>query len=283
MFPTRLSPVMGSAVPTAVVGMVWTTVAGALAGFVLGFLGVGGAVVALPVLLLLAGLGPHRTLGTNALAVFLLAGCLFLWRARQQWLPWKPGLVFAGCGGPAIFLGAHLGLLYPGRKLIFLVGVMLFAIAGWMTYLSCHQPARALGDGEHSSATGAPGSMRVRWMVPVAFGVGLIAGFFGVGGGFLIVPALMLVGGLELGWAAAVGLLPIAVFAGIIGVEYWVAGDIRPLWSVVMLAAGIPAGAWGIWLSRRLSKVVMLRAFAVFLVALGGYIGWPGFSRLFRW
>jgi len=65
----------------------------------------------------------------------------------------------------------------------------------------------------------------------------------------------------------------------VVGVEYWVAGDVNLWRALLMLAAGIPAGAFGIWLSRRLSNTVMLRAFAAFLAALGLYIGWPQFSR----
>jgi uncharacterized protein len=259
-------------------GMGWTVVAGALAGFVLGFLGAGGTVVALPILLFLVGFPPHLTLGTNAMGVFLIAAALFAVRARKRCLPIRHGIVFAVSGGPAIYLGARLGLIYPGSKLIYLLGFLLFAVAGWMVYLSFHQPT---GSAEAWAASADPprarSAVRVMPMAVTAFAIGLAAGFFGIGGGFMIVPGLMLVGGLELALAAAVSLLPIATFAGIVGVEYWIAGDLRPLWSALMLLAGVPGGAFGIWLSKRLSKVVMLRVFAAVLVVLGVYMAWPRF------
>jgi uncharacterized protein len=268
-----LLPIIGSGAGHPSSGAGWTLVAGALAGFVLGFLGAGGTVVALPVLLFLVASPPHLTLGTNAMGVFLIAAALFGVQVRKRRLPIRHGIVFALSGGPAIYLGARLGLLYPGSKLVFLLGFLLFVVAGWMVYLSFHQPADSA---EAATAGGgsarALSAVRVAAMAVTAFAIGLAAGFFGIGGGFMIVPGLMLVGGLELAVAAAVSLLPIAAFAGIVGVEYWMAGDIRPWWSALMLAGGVPGGAFGIWLGKRLSKVVMLRVFAAVLVALGVYM-----------
>jgi uncharacterized protein len=270
--------ITGSAIGYFPGGAGWTLVAGALAGFVLGFLGAGGTVVALPVLLFLVGFPPHLTLGTNAMGVFLIAAALFGAQARRRRLPIRHGIVFAVSGGPAIYLGARLGLLYPGAKLVFLLGFLLFVVAAWMVYLSYHQPT---GSAEAATAGADPAQAlsagRVAAMAVAAFAIGLAAGFFGIGGGFMIVPGLMLVGGLELALAAAVSLLPIAIFAGIVGVEYWIAGDIRPWWSALMLVGGIPGGAFGIWLGRRLSKVAMLRVFAAVLVALGVYMSWQRF------
>jgi len=286
---TRLAGVSAAlaVVPHLAGGIAWILLAGTLAGFVLGFLGAGGTVVALPVLLFLAGLDPHDTLGTNALGVFLIAALLFGWQSRRLRLPILHGVLFSAFGVPGIYLGARLGLLYPGQKLVFLLGLVLFVVAGWMTYLSFHQSPSAAGA---AVAFGEPGPggdpvaprlarARIAAIACAALAVGLTAGFFGIGGGFMIVPALMLTGGLELAMAAPVALLPIAAFSGLVGAEYWMAGQIRPLWSAAMLLAGIPAGAAGIWLSRRLSRVIVLRAFAALLVAIGVYIAWPRLAQ----
>jgi uncharacterized protein len=287
MLPRACLALAVAAAPMLAGGIAWTLVAGLLAGFVLGFLGAGGTVVALPVLLFLAGLDAHYTLGTNAFGVFLIASLLFAWQSRRRCLPLKHGLLFAAFGGPSIYLGARLGLLYPGQKLIFLLGLLLFIVAGWMMYLSFHQhlPATSAPTASRAPAGRAdplpppPGPARIAAIACAAFAVGLTAGFFGIGGGFMIVPALMLVGGLELPIAAPIALLPIAAFAGVVGAEYWLAGEIRPLWSALMLLAGIPSGAAGFWLSNRLSKVVVLRVFAALLVALGIYMAWSRFAQ----
>lgn len=260
-------------------GAPWAIVAGILAGFVLGFLGAGGAVVALPVFLLVAGLAPHLTLGTNALGVALLAAALFGWQTRRTRLPVRQGILFTLFGGPAIYFGARLGLLYPGRKLIFLLGLVLFVVAAWMIYLSYRRPRHSAGTGDSPVVQAELSGVQMVAIALMACATGLTAGFFGIAGGFLIVPALMLAGGLDLALAAALALLPIAVFSGIVGLEYGIAGDANLPWALLMLAGGIPAGAFGIWLNRRFSSSVMLRVFATFLAALGLYIGWPQFSR----
>lgn len=254
--------------------MLWTIPAGLLAGFVLGFLGAGGTIVALPVLLFLARLSPHLSLGTNALGVSFIAAALVTWRISRNEVPLFGGILFAVAGAPGIFLGAHLGLLYPGRKLVFLMGFLLFVVAGWMYYLSVrhksglHSPTNV---SKLPTAGRAAGS-QIGMMAATAFSIGTAAGFFGIGGGFMIVPGLMLVGGMELSLASAASLIPIAAFAGVVGIEYWAADMVRVSWSAAMLIAGLAGGACGVWLSQRLSKVVMLQIFAAFLVALGIYM-----------
>jgi uncharacterized membrane protein YfcA len=254
--------------------MIWTVPAGFLAGFVLGFLGAGGTIVALPVLLFLASLPPHLSLGTNALGVSFIAAGLLGWRIRRREVPILHGLLFALAGVPGIYAGARLGLVYPGDKLEYLLGFLLFIVAGWMIYLSRRQnpnPSPSPGAARRPD----PRSMvRSRlWKIgPSAFLIGLAAGFFGVGGGFMIVPGLMLAGGLDLSLAVAASLLPIAAFAGVVGIEYWAGNSVRVAWSAAMLVSGFAGGAWGVWLSQHLSKTLMLRIFALFLVVLGGYM-----------
>jgi uncharacterized membrane protein YfcA len=254
--------------------MIYTVPAGLLAGFVLGFLGAGGTIVALPALLFLASLPPHLSLGTNALGVSFIAAGLLGWRIRRGEVPVWYGLLFALAGTPSIYLGARLGLLYPGSRLVYLLGFVLFVVAGWMIYLSKRQkpnPDSLSGEPPPRGPKSLAGSHLAK-IVPTAFLIGLAAGFFGIGGGFMIVPGLMLAGGLDLSLAVAASLLPIAAFAAVVGFEYWAAGSARISWSVAMLISGFAGGAAGVWLSQRLSKILMLRIFAVFLSALGVYM-----------
>lgn len=253
--------------------MLWCIPSGLIAGFVLGFFGAGGTVIALPVLLFLAGLRPHVALGTNATGVALIAGGLLAWRTSRNEVPLTDGVVFALPGIPGIYLGARLGLIYPGARLVFLLGFLIFGVAGWMGYLSMHKEKSS---GALSAAAGRPAKSsrggRLARMAATAFAIGLAAGFFAIGGGFMIVPALIIVGGLQLAQASSASLVPICAFAAIIAIEYLAAGSVRLGWSAMMLAGGMAGGAYGVWLSKRLSKIVMQRAFAIFLAALGVYI-----------
>jgi uncharacterized membrane protein YfcA len=250
--------------------MIWSILAGILAGFVLGFIGAGGTVVALPVLLYLAAVRPHLTLGTNALGVSLIASALLGWRLKTSEVAVRDGIAFALPGLAGIFLGARLGLIYPGAKLIYLLGILLFIVAAWIFYLSTRNPSAATPGPSHASAL--EGGLRLARVAAAAVLVGGVAGFFAIGGGFMIVPALMLAGGLDLGLSARTALLPIAAFSGLVGVEYLAAGSVKVSWSLGMFAGGIVGGAVGIWLTEHLPLKIIQRAFAAFLLLIGAYI-----------
>lgn len=249
--------------------LLWAVAAGAAAGFVLGLLGAGGPVVGLPFFLYLATLPPHSALGTNALGVFIVAVALCSVRVRRDGASLVPGLAFAVPGALGVIIGARAGLAYPGESLVVYLGVLFFLIAGWLLYLSRRlkrvpQPAGASG--------GRLALGRVLKLVPVALGVGVVAGFFGIGGGFMIVPSLSVVAGIDLVQSISVSLFPIAVFAGMVGLTYASAGELNLWLSAAMVPGGLVAGCFGIWLGSRLSKVLMYRVFAGLLVVMGVYI-----------
>jgi uncharacterized protein len=254
--------------------MLWGIPAGVLAGLVLGYLGAGGTVVGLPFLLYLASFPPHKALGTNALGVSMIALALLAWRLWNRQIRVLEGVVFAIPGIMGIYVGVQIGLIYPGRQLIFLLGILLFVVAGWLFYLSTRpeMSATAGASTNRQKPTDKPLRDRLWLMIPTAFAIGVTAGFFGIGGGFMIVPALALTGGLDLIEAAGASLISIALFAGWIGVQYWFAGSVNSSAAFIELLPGIVGGVIGIWLGQRLSKKFTQRVFAAFLVALGLYM-----------
>jgi uncharacterized membrane protein YfcA len=181
------------------------------------------------------------------------------------------GVIFAVPGVIGIYLGAHAGLLYPGRRLIYLLGLLLFVVAGWMLYLST-KPEAAARPSEAPLRKESGWKRRLWVMVPVGFLIGAVAGFFAIGGGFMIVPGIALTAGIDLTEAAAASLLPISLFSGLIGVQYATAGDVNPAIIGLMLVAGLIGGRIGIGLGSRVSKRVTQRIFAAFLVLLGLYM-----------
>jgi uncharacterized membrane protein YfcA len=249
--------------------MIWTSLAGIAAGLVLGFLGAGGTVIAIPILLAGTGTDAHTVLGTNALGVALAACALFVWRYREFRTGLRKTVVFLVPGVVGIYAGASLGLIFPSRRLIFLLGILLFFVAAWIFYLSMRV---VVGD-PRSKTEHEPGALRLHaWkLAPTAFVVGMTAGFFGIGGGFLIVPALMFAGAMPLELAAVMALLPISAFALTIGVRYLAAGAVVLPWSGIMAVCGVVGGAAGRWLNRRLPTAILQRAFALLLVSIGLY------------
>jgi uncharacterized protein len=263
--------------------MLGIIVAGVVVGFVLGFLGAGGTVIGLPFLLLFSGLQGHVVLGTNAAGVALVAVCLLAWRLYRRELLIREGIVFTIPGLVGIFAGVQLGLLFPGQRLIFLLGFVLFLIAGWMYYMSTRPATLTLQtaegpsveettEGEILNRAARQDRRQLLLLIPTAFVVGAVAGFFAIGGGFMIVPGLILAGGLALNDAAATALLPIAAFASLVGFEYWTAGDVNPLVAGAMIVPGILGGISGIWMAQRLPKRTMQRLFALLLVLIGVYM-----------
>ncbi len=262
--------------------MPWFLLAGLLAGFCVGFIGAGAAVVGLPFLLYLDGMKPDTALGTNALGVALTIVVVLLYRLYKKDVHVGSGLIFAAPGLAGVSLGTWLGGLLPGKEILFLLGFLLFAVAGWMFYLSVHLARAEAGDSddaatERSAERSSPGrpspSRRDRVKLGVCgAGVGVACGFFSIGGGFMIIPAIMLSAGFPLLDAIATGLLPFATFSLWIGGEYWVEGSARVLPAVTMMGTGILGGVAGTWLATHISKVKMQRLFAVFMLALGIYM-----------
>ncbi len=254
--------------------MLWVSIAGVLAGLVTGFLGPGGTIIGLPFLLYLDKLSPHTALGTNALGVSIVAFALLAWRLWKREVPWRQGLLFVFPGLLGNYAGAQFGLIFPGRKLIFLLGILLFAIAGWLFYLSTRSE-RAARSGQTRKIVTMKRLLttgRAKWLIPTAFVVGLVAGFFAVGGGFMIVPALAILGEMELMDAASAGLVPIAAFAGWIGLQYWYAGSVQLPAVGLMFVPGFAGGVLGVKLGQRLPKKMVQRIFALFLICLGLYM-----------
>jgi uncharacterized protein len=246
--------------------MVGVALGGVFAGLALGMLGAGGTIIGLPMFLYLGGPQGHAAFGTNALGVTFIAVLLLLWRMRGRQVDLPLGIAFTVPGLVGIAIGARLGLLYPAAKLIFLLSFLILVVAVWIGYLSTQTAAA-------EAVCGAGIELRqVVRIVPTAFVVGLISGFFAIGGGFLVVPGLALAAAIDLRSSARSSLVPIAAFAGLDAIEYILAGDVRFGMSGVMIVAGLAGGAVGIVLGNRLRLPVIQRIFAVFLAIVAAYM-----------
>lgn len=186
--------------------MYLAVVFGAVIGLALGLLGAGGSILAVPALVY--GVGqPLQTAIPTSLAVVALStlGGLVP-RERRTAVQWPVALVFGAAGTPAAFAGAALGRLFPQRWLLLAFSLLMVVVA-----------VRMLRGGENR--TGAcrtqEGGVNWRTCLPKALAsgavVGLMTGLFGVGGGFVIVPALSLLLGLGAQQAVATSLLVVLI------------------------------------------------------------------------
>lgn len=247
----------------SVLQQILSIIAGGLVGFTLGLIGGGGSILAVPLLLYVVGYhDPHVVIGTTALAVAMTAFANLLphWRAGN--VRWKPAIAFAIPGAIGAVVGASIGKTIGGKQLLFLFALLMIGVAVTMV-----RPRRkAVSQPERS------GWPMLRRVIPVSFVVGLLAGFFGIGGGFLIVPGLMFATGMPILSAVGSSLLSVGAFGTTTALTYALAGKVNWLIAIEYFAGGIAGGWLGAWLATRLAerKQLLTRVFAgvVFVVAL---------------
>jgi hypothetical protein len=240
---------------------------GAVIGLLLALFGGGGSVLATP--LLLYGVGvrdPHVAIGTAAAAVSLNALVALAGQARAGQVKWPCALVFGAAGLAGALAGAEIAKHVDGHRLL-----LWFAAAMAVIGISMLLPKAPEGD-----ATVRLNPALVRRLAPLGLLTGLAAGFFGIGGGFLIVPGLMAATGMTLAHAAAASLVSVALFGAATSASYAASGLVD--WPVFLaLVAGGGIGALlGIPAARLLAgrATAARRVFALMVVAAAGYVAW---------
>ena len=232
-----------------------------LVGLVLGLLGSGGSILTVPVLVYLGGepskLAIAESLGIVAL-ISLVGAVPF---AVQGQVSWRSVGWFGGPGIVGAYLGASLSQFMPGAlQLVIFAGVMLLAAV--MMF-------------RRRSPTTEGGPNRAFWKVMMdGFGVGVLTGIVGVGGGFLIVPALVLLCGLSMHRAIGTSLLIIAMksIAGFVKyIDVMKAAGFSIHWDLVFIfsAIGIVGSVIGGRMGAYVPQARLKRGFAVFLVLMG--------------
>ncbi|MFC3173792.1 sulfite exporter TauE/SafE family protein [Novosphingobium bradum] len=243
--------------------------AGAAIGLVLGLVGGGGSIIAVPLLVYLVGVAsPHAAIGTAAVAVALNALAGLAGHARAGTVKWPCALTFSLAGVAGATMGAHLGKAMDGQRLLALFGAMMVVVG-----LAMLRPRRSPENPDVRLTRASAGSLLPR-LVPAGLGVGLLAGFFGIGGGFLIVPALIAATGMPLRSAVGTSLVSVAALGLTTAASYALSGYVE--WGLVaLLVAGGLAGALiGIAAGKRLAgaKRAMEIGFALLVVAVGAYV-----------
>ncbi|MGA0607663.1 sulfite exporter TauE/SafE family protein [Phenylobacterium sp. VNQ135] len=247
--------------------MLLAGLSGAVVGLLLTMFGGGGSVLATPLLIYLVGVrDPHVAIGTSAAAVSVNALMGLSAQARAGRVKWPCAIVFGIAGLVGSLSGAHLAKQVDGATLLAWFALAMALVGGSMLL-----PRRGEGD---PSVRLNPGL--VARLAPVGLLTGLAAGFFGIGGGFLIVPGLMAATGMTLAHAAASSLVSVALFGAATSASYAASGLVD--WPVfAALVAGGAAGALiGVPAARRLAAhaEAARRLFALMVIATAAYVAW---------
>lgn len=243
--------------------------AGAAIGLILGLVGGGGSIIAVPLLVYLVGVAsPHAAIGTAAVAVALNALVGVAAHARAGTVKWPCAATFSMTGVIGATLGAHLGKAMDGERLLGLFGVMMVLVG-----LAMLRPRKSL-ENPDVRLTRASANVLLPRLIPGGLGVGLLAGFFGIGGGFLIVPALILATGMPLRTAVGTSLVAVTALGLTTAVSYTLSGYVE--WGLVglLVVGGIIGAGIGIAAGKRLagSKRVLELGFAALVVTVGIYV-----------
>ncbi|MDQ2665709.1 MAG: sulfite exporter TauE/SafE family protein [Gemmatimonadota bacterium] len=237
----------------------------ALIGLSLGLMGGGGSILTVPIFVYVLGFDPKLAIAMSlpVVGITSLVGALGHWRAGNVRL--RTALLFGAIAMVGAFAGARLAVFVSGVFQLSLLAVIMVAAA-----ISMFRSARGSGSG--AATESEEQSMSLPLIIPVALGVGVLTGLVGIGGGFLVVPALVLLGRVPMKKAVGTSLLVIAMnsasgFAGYLG-------SVQVPWAFMagFTAVAIAGILGGTALVRFVSQRALKQEFAVFLLLMGTFI-----------
>ncbi len=240
------------------VPLVLTLLLAVLVGVSLGLLGGGGSILTVPILTYVLGMDPTHAITSS---LFVVGVTSLVGMVRHAWagrVAWRTGVVFGLAGMVGAFIGGLFGGVIPGAVLMVLFAVMMIVTSA----------AMIRGRRERDPASPAPTRHPARVLLE-GFGVGFATSLVGAGGGFLVVPALALLGGLPMALAVGTSLLVIAMqsSAGLVGHLVTVSLD----WPVVLAVTAVAiAGSFlGTALIGRIPERALRKSFGIFVLVMG--------------
>jgi uncharacterized membrane protein YfcA len=233
-------------------------------GLSLGVLGGGGSILTVPILVYVAGFEAKEAIAASLFVVGVTSVVSVISHARGGRVMWRTGLIFGAAGMAGAFVGGLLGGHIPGQILLIAFAIMMVAMSVAML-----RGRKKKNDG---------GAAPVKHELPLGrvlldgAVVGLVTGLVGAGGGFLVVPALALLGGLPMSVAVGTSLVVIAMksFAGLAGYLTTVQLD----WGLTLgvTAAAIVGSLIGSKLAGKIPEAALRKAFGWFVLAMGTFV-----------
>lgn len=230
-------------------------------GITLGLLGGGGSILTVPLLAYVAGMDAKQAIATSLLVVGVTSAIGAISHARTGRVQWRTGLIFGGAGMVGAYVGGVLARFIPGSVL--LIGFAAMMIATAIAMLRGRKNIDASDGGHH---------LPVPKIIAEGLVVGLVTGLVGAGGGFLVVPALALLGGLPMPIAVGTSLIVIAMksFAGLGG--YLSSVQINWTVALAVTAAAVVGALLGARMTAMVNPETLRKAFGWFVLAMSSLI-----------
>ncbi|WP_183934403.1 sulfite exporter TauE/SafE family protein [Sphingomicrobium lutaoense] len=239
---------------------------GLAVAFSLALVGGGGSILATPFLAYVIGLPPHAAIGTSAVGVGANAAIGLFGKARDGAVSWSCGLTFAAAGVTGAVAGAAAGKATDGEMLLGFFALLMLVVATLMLRRKERPPGGEIRLGRHN----------VLQLLGYGLGTGLLAGFFGIGGGFLIVPGLMAATAMPIFNAMATSLVGVTALGATTATSYAFSGLVDWGVAAAFIAGGFIGSALGQRLAKRLAvrKGALTRIFAALIYAVAAYMLW---------
>ncbi|MBV7363016.1 sulfite exporter TauE/SafE family protein [Actinomycetaceae bacterium TAE3-ERU4] len=245
-------------------------------GVVVGTLGAGGGILSVPILTYLLMQTPHDATSGSLVIVIVTSFAAIIARERREQIRWGEGVTFALFSSLGAIGGRYLNHLLGEKELFSLFVILLLSVSGFMFRNAYLQRKRERGKGNTQKQLLRKSCKEQKinyFYVGIAgLSTGILTGLFGIGG-FVVVPALMIVMKLNVREAAATALLVMIIAASVAIVTGVVRGNFNVDWMVVLLfTAGSSVGGYlGGPLSQRIRQSTLTYIFAFLLVAVGSF------------
>ena len=264
--------------------MITILIGALLIGITLGLLGSGGSTITVPVLVYLVGHSAKISIAESMAIVGIISVVAAVPYARTKQVDWQSVWLFGVPGMLGTLFGAWLGSLAHDALQLIVFGSVLLLAAAFMI----RQAFQKLADQERNTGNDAKNSLTQKTKITVeGLAVGILTGFVGVGGGFLIVPALVVFGKLSMRLAIGTSLV-IIVLKSAIGfakyqhflVEHGMSVD----WHTILIfgLVGVVGSLLGQRINQKLDQRSLQQVFAIFLVLIGGFVIVREGSNLFE-
>jgi uncharacterized protein len=262
--------------------MFLTAILGTVVGLSLGLTGGGGAIFAVPILVYLLGVPPRDAIGISFLTVGSTACVGFIQRARQGMVDFPTGLLFALAGMIGAPIGSWLADLIPEPILLTMFAGLMLLIAVRMLLKAQEKVAATVNEAAENAGPTCrrdpEGRLRftsqcAMLLGVVGLGVGILTGMFGIGGGFIIVPALVTFAGMGMQGAIGTSLLIITLVSMSGTASHLLSGKELDLQTASIFAGGSIVGLFiGSWWAQRMAGPTLQRFFAIAILLVAVYV-----------
>jgi uncharacterized membrane protein YfcA len=231
-----------------------------LIGVSLGLLGGGGSILTLPILTYGLGMEIKSAIAASLFVVGVTSATGAIAHARAGRIQWRTGLVFGAAGMAGAFLGGRVAAFVPGSVLMYLFVAMMGATA------------IAMLRGRRSPSVPLRVQLPLGKVIAEGVVVGIVTGMVGAGGGFLVVPALVLLGGLPMEIAVGTSLVVISMksFAGLAG--HLGHTDVDWPLTLAVTAAAVAGSFAGGKLAGRIPPETLRKGFGIFVLVMAAFV-----------